>query len=55
MDYDVDSAPMTGQDLFRMVARLAVPDGTDVDALRGQLREMEDEYNFDVLFRFPVD
>jgi glycine cleavage system regulatory protein len=55
MNYDTESAPMTGEHLFRMNARLAIPKGLDVAALREQLRDMERAYNFDVILRHPVD
>ncbi len=53
MDYDVDSAPMTGESLFRMTARLAIPADVDRAAVRDQLNALEDELNVDILFR-PV-
>ena len=49
MDYDSESAPMSGDHLFRLTATLALPDDLELDDLRGHLRELEDEYNFDVL------
>lgn len=55
MDYDTESAPMTGEHLFRMTARLAMPAGIDIAQLREKLRGMERDYNFDVLLTFPVD
>jgi glycine cleavage system transcriptional repressor len=54
MNYNVDSAPMTGQQLFRMEARLAIPEGVDVETLKEKLRELEDQLNFDILFTHPV-
>jgi glycine cleavage system transcriptional repressor len=54
MDYDIESAPMTGEHLFRMTARLALPAGLDVNKLRERLRAMEREYNFDILLRSPA-
>jgi glycine cleavage system transcriptional repressor len=54
MDYDTESAPMTGEHLFRMNARLAIPRGLDIDALQKTLRDMEAEYNFDVSLRYPA-
>jgi glycine cleavage system transcriptional repressor len=54
MDYDTESAPMTGESLFRMRARIAIPSGTDVAALREKLRQMERQYNFDVILRHPI-
>lgn len=48
MDYDTESAPMTGESLFRMSATLAVPPDLDVEGLRGRLTALEAEYNFDV-------
>lgn len=55
MDYDTESAPMTGETLFRMKARLAIPKGFDLAALRDELRAMERTWNFDVILRYPVD
>jgi glycine cleavage system transcriptional repressor len=55
MDYDTESAPMTGESLFRMNARLAIPKGVDLPALREELRAMEKTWNFDVILRYPVD
>ncbi|MEM7394691.1 MAG: ACT domain-containing protein [Verrucomicrobiota bacterium] len=49
MDYDTESAPMSGDELFRLKARLTLPEGADLKTLRSQLRELEDEYNFDIL------
>ena len=49
MDYDTESAPFTGDLLFRMKARLMLPEGLDQAELRNHLRELEDEYNFDIL------
>ena len=54
MDYDVDSAPMTGEDLFRLRATVAVPKEVDFDELRAHLKDMEEEYNFDILVRRPA-
>jgi len=54
MNYDVDSAPMSGQNLFRMEARLSVPDGVDVDGLKDELRELEQALNFDIMFKYPA-
>jgi glycine cleavage system regulatory protein len=51
MDYDTESAPFTGEHLFRMTAQLAVPESSSMDVLRERLRELEDEYNFDILLR----
>jgi glycine cleavage system regulatory protein len=53
MNYDVDSAPMTGQSLFRMEARLSIPDSVDIDGLKDELRQLELALNFDILFRHP--
>jgi glycine cleavage system transcriptional repressor len=55
MDYDTESAPMTGDHLFKMTARLAIPKGLDMAILRAKLRELEQSYNFDILLRFPVE
>jgi glycine cleavage system transcriptional repressor len=55
MDYDTESAPMTGEHLFRLSARLAIPKGLDVARLREKLRAMERQYNFDVILRYPVE
>jgi glycine cleavage system transcriptional repressor len=55
MDYDTESAPMTGEHLFRLQARLAMPQGLDVARLREKLRDMERQYNFDVILRYPVE
>lgn len=55
LDYDTESAPMTGEPLFRMRARLAIPKDVDVTALRAELRKMEQAWNFDVILRFPVE
>ena len=54
MDYDVDSAPMTGTELFSMHARLAVPGDADIETLKEEFRDLEDRLNFDILFRHPV-
>ncbi len=51
MDYDVEGAPMTGEPLFRLHAKLAGPPGFDTKALREKLRTLEDEFNFDILLR----
>lgn len=53
MDYDVDSAPMTGEDLFRLKATVAIPRDVDLDELHTCLKDMESEYNFDILFHYP--
>ena len=55
MDFDTESAPMTGEPLFRMCGRLAIPKGLDVAALRETLRELERTWNFDIILRFPVE
>ena len=49
MDYDTESAPMSGEHLFRLKARLMLPDDLDIGLLRSRLRELEEEYNFDIL------
>lgn len=54
MDFDIESAPMTGDPLFRMDARVSIPPGVDLAVLRQKFRELEDDYNFDVLFRCPA-
>jgi glycine cleavage system regulatory protein len=54
MDFDTESAPMTGEALFRMDARVSIPGTADLPELRRQLRALEDEYNFDILFRCPA-
>lgn len=54
MDFDTESAPMTGEALFRMDANISLPQGVDLAELRRQLRALEDEYNFDILFRCPA-
>ncbi len=51
MDYDVHGAPMSGEPMFRMHASLAVPREFDISSIRRELRELEDEYNFDIIFR----
>lgn len=51
MDYDTEGAPMTGDQLFRMDAFISVPAGVDVQAVRQEMRALEDEFNFDILFR----
>jgi glycine cleavage system regulatory protein len=51
MDYDVDGAPMTGEPLFRMNARLAIPADVDPSRVRDLLNGLEDELNVDILFR----
>jgi glycine cleavage system regulatory protein len=53
MDYDVDSAPMTGEDLFRLKATVAIPREVDAEGLHARLKEMEVEYNFDMVFQYP--
>ncbi len=54
MDFDTESAPMTGDPLFRMDAEVSIQAGTDVGALREQFRALEDEFNFDILFQYPA-
>ncbi len=54
MNFDTEGAPMTGEALFRMDATVSLPKSVDSAALRQQLRALEDEYNFDILFRFPA-
>ena len=54
LDFDTESAPMSGEHLFRLTARLAIPAGVDVARLRASLRELESAYNFDVILRHPV-
>lgn len=54
MDFDTESAPMTGEALFRMDATVSIPASIDASELRRQLRALEDEYNFDILFRCPA-
>jgi glycine cleavage system regulatory protein len=54
MDFDTESAPFTGEALFRMTARLAVPSDTDVEKLRQEFRNLETAFNFDILFRCPA-
>ena len=54
MNYDVDSAPMSGQDLFRLEATLSIPEEIDAEELRAELRELEQSLNFDILFRHPA-
>jgi glycine cleavage system regulatory protein len=51
MDYDVDSAPMTGESLFRMNAQVAVPAHADRAALKRELQQVEQDLNMDILFR----
>ena len=55
MDYDIDSAPFTGEHLFRMKATVAIPDGVDQAALRDKLQDMEAEWNFDMAFRCQAE
>lgn len=55
MDYDLEPAPMSGQPLFRMEARVEIPAGTDMKALRDAMRELEADWNFDVMMRHPVE
>lgn len=54
MDFDTESAPMTGEALFRMDARISIPGAVDLQELRRQIRALEDEYNFDILLRCPA-
>ena len=54
LDYDVDHAPMSGQPLFRLHARLAIPGNLDVPALRTSLRRLEDDLHFDVMLQHPL-
>lgn len=49
MDFGVEGAPWTGEPLFRMEALLAVPEGCDEQVLHQALRDLEDQYNFDIL------
>lgn len=51
MDFDTESAPMTGDQLFRMDALLSIPKNVDLTELRQQLRCLEDDFNFDILFQ----
>ncbi len=51
MDFDVEGAPMSGDPLFRMSARLAAPSEFDLATLREKLRDLEDDYNFDIILR----
>ena len=44
----VESAPMSGEPLFRAVAELAPPDEVDVERIRGALEELADELMVDV-------
>lgn len=44
----VESAPMTGEPLFRAVAELAPPDDVDVDRIRSALEALADELMVDV-------
>jgi glycine cleavage system regulatory protein len=55
LDFDTESAPMTGEHLFRMTARLAIPGTVDMERLRSGLRHLEDALNFDILMRPAVD
>jgi len=48
MDYDTESAPFTGESLFKMTATLSIPKGTDLEALQSQLKDLEQQMNFDV-------
>ena len=48
MEYDTEGAPFTGEHLFKMTAALALPEGTNVEALQTQLEELESQMNFDV-------
>lgn len=54
MDFDTESAPMTGEALFRMDARISIPGTVDLQELRRQIRALEDAYNFDILLRCPA-
>tara|TARA_A100001037_G_scaffold234664_1_gene213467 strand:- start:94 stop:711 length:618 start_codon:yes stop_codon:yes gene_type:complete len=42
-----ESAPWTGETLFRAQAKLAIPDGLDIAALRGDLEKIADELMVD--------
>lgn len=53
MDYDTESAPMTGDTLFRMNAIVAAPADIDLAAVRAELRALEAELNVDILMH-PV-
>ena len=55
MDYETESAPMTGEHLFCMKAQLAVPEAVDIERLHGLLRELEAAWNFDILLRPRTD
>ncbi len=54
MNYDTESAPMTGDALFRMDARLAIGEGVEVKSLRDELRNLAEDHNFDVLLQHPM-
>lgn len=55
LDFNTESAPMTGEYLFRMTATLAIPESVDLARLRSSLRALEDALNFDVLIRPVAD
>ena len=44
----VESAPMTGEPLFRAEAELAPPDGVEIDTIRSALETLADELMVDV-------
>jgi glycine cleavage system regulatory protein len=44
----VESAPMTGEPLFRAEAELAPPDGVEIEAIRGRLERIADELMVDI-------
>lgn len=46
-----EAASMGGAELFRATAQLAVPDGTDIDALESELEEMANDLMVDISFK----
>lgn len=50
MNYGIEGAPWTGEPLFKMKAVLSLPGDLNLEGLRESLRNLEDDYNFDILF-----
>ena len=46
----VEAASMGGGDLFRAKARLAIPAGTDIDLLEGEIEEMANDLMVEISF-----
>lgn len=48
MEFDTEPAPMTGDDLFRMTANLAIPGSVDANELDDQFRDLEADLNINI-------